>query len=394
MSKIYPLEALDLLVLQTFNPKKSDLSTLSENDLARIAENILKESQKIQIRIKNQIFVLRRKREIRLLVRKYHSSLVYLLDAVLQNSETAFGSTLLKVKDTIIDVLEELLSFLENRFSYYLSLDQRVPITYLIVAKKEMLLLIAAVRKRQLSSSEDKRNVEIVMMEVYNAIESSKAFKITYRQMIYMRELLSAVNNLTFTDGHYAYFSNLEEVLIALNFNCLLFINGLTDRIGNSVRSKVVTAEKLEELLSWYKKFSQFYMNEKMTFDAGFQNIRSALDNWFSFEIEYLQRQTIITDVRSKVPVIADKIKKVNKVECDLSVDQLGLILRAADEVRILKAKSMNLVFQTIVPHLSTPLKKDLSYQSMRSKSYNAEDRDKEIAILTLEKIIKKIRSY
>jgi hypothetical protein len=72
----------------------------------------------------------------------------------------------------------------------------------------------------------------------------------------------------------------------------------------------------------------------------------------------------------------------------------MGLILRATDESRILKARSMSHIFKTIVPHLSTPFKKDLSYQSVRSKSYNAEERDKEIAIQTLEKIIKKIRTY
>ena len=79
---------------------------------------------------------------------------------------------------------------------------------------------------------------------------------------------------------------------------------------------------------------------------------------------------------------------------CVLSTDQTALILRAADELKIIIAKSMNEVFKTIVPHLSTPYKENLSYDSMRSKSYAAETRDKEIAIQTLEKIIKKIKEY
>ena len=83
-----------------------------------------------------------------------------------------------------------------------------------------------------------------------------------------------------------------------------------------------------------------------------------------------------------------------NKITCLLSADQIALILRAGDESRILNAKSMSAVFKTIVPYLSTPYKTELSYHSVRSKSYNAEDKDKEIAIETLEKIIKKIKSY
>lgn len=47
-----------------------------------------------------------------------------------------------------------------------------------------------------------------------------------------------------------------------------------------------------------------------------------------------------------------------------------------------------------IVPHLSTPFKRDLSYHSVGSNFYTPEERDKEITIQTLERIIKKIKSY
>ena len=54
----------------------------------------------------------------------------------------------------------------------------------------------------------------------------------------------------------------------------------------------------------------------------------------------------------------------------------------------------MSLIFKTIVPYLSTPFKRNLSYQSVRSKSYNPEEKDKEFVIKTLEKIIKHIKDY
>jgi hypothetical protein len=84
----------------------------------------------------------------------------------------------------------------------------------------------------------------------------------------------------------------------------------------------------------------------------------------------------------------------MNKVLCKLSTDQTALILRASDELKILISKSMNHLFKTIVPFLSTPNKADLSYNAMRSKAYSAEERDKEIAIETLERMIKQIKEY
>jgi hypothetical protein len=98
--------------------------------------------------------------------------------------------------------------------------------------------------------------------------------------------------------------------------------------------------------------------------------------------IDRKQNQTALIDTKN------------DKVLCKLSTDQTALLLRASDELKILIAKSMNHVFKTIVPFLSTPNKADLSYDSMRSKSYVAEERDKKIVIETLERMIKQIKEY
>ncbi|HSV10119.1 MAG TPA: hypothetical protein VLI68_05080, partial [Hanamia sp.] len=76
------------------------------------------------------------------------------------------------------------------------------------------------------------------------------------------------------------------------------------------------------------------------------------------------------------------------------STDQIGIFLRAFDELKVLQARSMNEVFKTIVPHLSTPYKEELSYDSVRSKSYVAEERDKKIVIETLQQVIETIKRY
>jgi hypothetical protein len=82
------------------------------------------------------------------------------------------------------------------------------------------------------------------------------------------------------------------------------------------------------------------------------------------------------------------------KILCSLSVDQIGLILRAADDTKLIQAKSLNLVFKSIVPYLSTSNKTDISFDSMRSSTYHPEAPDKEKAIAALEKMITKINDY
>lgn len=80
------------------------------------------------------------------------------------------------------------------------------------------------------------------------------------------------------------------------------------------------------------------------------------------------------------------------KIICDLSIDQMGIILKAADDIKLIVSRSLSQVFRSIVPYLSTTNKAELSWDSMRSNSYHPEERDKDAAIAALEKLIRKIR--
>lgn len=82
------------------------------------------------------------------------------------------------------------------------------------------------------------------------------------------------------------------------------------------------------------------------------------------------------------------------KILCMLSVDQIGLILRAADDTRLIQSTSMSQVFKSIVPYLSTANKTDISFDSMRASTYHPETPDKEKAIAALERMIAKIKDY
>ena len=82
------------------------------------------------------------------------------------------------------------------------------------------------------------------------------------------------------------------------------------------------------------------------------------------------------------------------KVLCRLSVDQIAIILKAADDIKLVVTRSFSQVLKSIVPFLSTERFKDFSWKSARSSTYKMEDGDKTIAIETLEALIIKIKQY
>jgi len=398
MIKIYPLEWLDNLILQTLKPENITSTSISKHDLVLISADLSKESKKIQIQIKNEVFAIRKKRQIRLLVRKYHSSFIFLLDNIVENKNNRLfkNEGLAIIADLVITNLDGLLSFIEARFSNFLSLDHRVPLTYAIVSRNELQLKIKKLDSKKISLESDKSTLQIIINSLNEILLSNTGNKCTYRQLLYQKELLRRIEEFDFSKESVILFTSFDEMLIELNFNSPSYIHSITERLNIQLKIKSNLNDKINELLYFFKEVSQFHSTEKVSFDPFQKNIKESISNWFRHEIDYMQAQIKISgDCTAVIPALDEKDElKQNKIECILSSDQIGLILRASDESRIIRAKSMSQVFKTIIPHLSTPFKKDLSYQSVRSKSYNPEERDKEIAIEILEKIIIKIQSY
>lgn len=100
------------------------------------------------------------------------------------------------------------------------------------------------------------------------------------------------------------------------------------------------------------------------------------------------------TQTMAKEPTRFYSKKFPDKIKCNLTGNQIALILRAADESKFLEARSMRSVFKAVVPHLSNSRGRNLSYDSLRLKAYSITDKDKEIAIRKLNSLIKKIEKY
>jgi hypothetical protein len=163
------------------------------------------------------------------------------------------------------------------------------------------------------------------------------------------------------------------KILVGNYYSSLLF---LLDKITEINSSNELHRDNLKEVTTTLISC----LDELIIF------IESRFGNYLSSPFQNTERKAV-----GNISVINNP---QGKVLCKLSTDQTALILRASDELKILISKSMNHLFKTIVPFLSTPNKVNLSYDSMRSKAYVAEERDKAIAIETLERMIKQIKEY
>lgn len=402
MTQTYLLEWLDSVVTLNLNPKKNDVNQLTSLQCKALINKAVDETQLIQTRLTIQVFSLQREKHIKVLVKNYHSALINLWEQLIAINATMHlqRDEIREVLTVLLSSLDELLTFIESRFTRFLSLDSRIPASYLSTSNKKQKHRLDKLRSSLFFETQEKVLVDIVFNTLYCFASPKKKKKITFREILYQKLLIKELESLMHNYNKNEANMSLTDLLIYMNFNSQIFINYYTLKIINKIEEFEQMHDRMECLLFYFKEFNQITTIANVALYPNFQNLKKILRDWFEQEIIFQEKKQQLTITTSSAypvkkqpaPTIAEK--KSERVLCRLSTDQTALILRASGELDILISKSMNQLFKTIVPYLSTPNKDFLSYDSMRSKAYVAEDRDKEIAIDTLERMIKKIKEY
>jgi len=398
LEKNYTLEWLDFIINVTLNEGKTDVSTLTAKQLETIVAKAREEKDRHISFLKHQSFHLDSRRKIQLLIRQYHASLVMLLDQAYENTSRA-ESNLSILHDALVSIsssLDELLGFVENRFHEYLSLDERVPAAYLAQVKREMLERLELLRQELFVRVDNRALTDMVSQSLHYFIYDSEKRPISFREVFYKKDLLSGLEKISQQDDQQTLHRAVVELLVYLNFNSRSFMNYYTQKLAQKINAYGAVHEKMTELLLAYKEFNQMHRKPAVKLNPHHADLKKVLGNWFAQEITYLEKkhQWDVLPLQNQQQQ-APKIKTDPfKIMCFLSVDQVALALRAMDATRVVKAKSLNTVIQTIAPYLSTPRKEDISQESMRNKSYAFEEGDKAVVIRMLEGMVNWIKEY
>ncbi len=395
----YTLEWLDTLITVSLNPVKTDFNAIQPVNSIQLKSKIEGEKDKIKTFLKGMVFSLGDEKKIELLIKQYHSGLIILLDQALENHVKcpAKITELKQLTNDLIACVDELLSFIEVRFLDYLSLNERIPATYLWVTKKDLTQRLDKLKANFKTKASDIGIVDIVLNDLYAFIGCPRdEHSFIFRELFYIKEICKELEHLDITKCERNTYTCLDELLIYMNFNSKSYIDNLTQRLAEKINSCESISDKMEMLLFHFKEFRQKHRKPGIIFNSTYSDLNVDISNWFTQEIFYLEKKLHYAIVplkgHSEKPI--NKSSDVPKVLCILSVDQMAIVLRSVDDLKILMARSLNAVFKNIVPYLSTPYQENISYDSMRSKSYSIETRDKEIVIQTLEQMIKKIREY
>lgn len=295
--------------------------------------------------------------------------------------------------DIAAEVLGSMGSILENLESAYPGILG----PELALGKGSRLRKLPELRERFLQLREDIPKGEIgeafaqKVMD-FTQVDRKPSFPLTRRAVTYMEELLRRLGDWDplHQSGH---FSAMESFLVYVNFNskrCMdIILSRIRSRLGEECRG---ARETLLALLDIQRDFAQLHRKEDLWLNPGYLSVGRFVESFLESEINFCSG-AIRTRGEDGLPNGFRK-RNVNKLTCNLSADQIAIILRLLDEERVVDARSLSQVYSTIVPFLSTPDRPSLSPGSLRSKSYHPEERDLSKVIGTLQGLLERAGRY
>ncbi len=250
---------------------------------------------------------------------------------------------------------------------------------------------LANIRKKSAKYPHSRPVIEHVMDKMKKFIcERDDHQETDIRVIPYQLEIAYKLERIDWDDHNIGTFAPVDEVLIYMNYNSKTYIDMLQNWLAKRIEAPKDPFEQLKLLNLYVKDFSQLLRKPDVVLHPDFLGLSEVIGAWFEHESKFLEQEY---DLKKKV--IEDQpAEQTEKIKWTLSADQIALMIRAADDARMFAGKSMNAAFKKLIPHFSSLQKDVLSPSAVRSKSYNAEENDKEVVITLLQKMITRIKEY
>jgi hypothetical protein len=394
MKTTYIYEWLDNLINYELNPAFIHPFPMSDEASAQTINHLREEKQRLKTDLQHQFFGQRDEAQMGLMIRKYYEAMVGLINKAYAHRHhgLAFERNLVAVLDDTLVTLEELLDFLRMNYDPYLTPECHLPVTRALALKQEVMEKRELIEKKLHEAGNGEEVTQVVTGALDDFVERiNRGESISEREAGYHKAL---VKDIEAHEGQHTALSNcpsLHELLVYWNLNSKACIRYFTLGLDNIIKSSETVEGQLEFMRFQLKNIAQLPQVPDFIYNPAYPSLKQYFTDYLLNEIEYLETKKIGFVPNEAYDALHSQ-QVPFKVMSTLSTDQMGLILKAAHDLGILVSRSLSALFKTIVPFLSTKHKDDLSWQSMRSKSGSAEDRDKEIAIEVLEQIIDKIR--
>ena len=385
----YELEVLEQLIAEIVNQNQHVF--LDPEKEARWTTTLKHEVERVKRAFIKETFSLKKDKHIEMYIQHHQGAIIHLWDALPPNIEELSSINrqplqLLHVK------LGELLSFVEKHFSRYFDLAAKIPESYRSISAKDFTEKLPELIKK-LKDKGLKSSVINPMTESFKDFIENNQIKISFRRLIYLKELYNEILELSESHADPKEIDKLVcTVMIYMNYNSPKFLNHCAKIIKEAYQAKSTLAEQLEKLSHYLKLINQQQEKPGFSLKHSQKSLKVQLSEWVIEEIIFLERKHQLS-FGFKIDKTETVMQKGFKIVTESSVPQVAYFVRILMETGLIKNQSTIDVIRFFSTHISTSRVESISPDSFRSKFYNIEQTAKDAVKDDVLKLLNHIKN-
>ncbi len=339
------------------------------------------ESERIKRAFIKEAFGLKKEKHVELYIQYHQSAVVQLIDRITENMVAGEIEEIYKVTDEenranllklVYQRLEDLLTYIEKHFAKYFNQHAKCPESYRFIVHRELKEKLPDVRYALEKKGINKRLLTIVIYPLDNFIEGVRLEEVSYKKIIYLKELLTELEELA---GNRLTEERLDfKICLSLgylNFNPHKFFKYCVREITRIVQDQETLSKQIEKLAYLLKLVNQVQCKPGFVFNEKFRSIKDQLSDWIGEEIYFFEKRK---QLAINFPLNTDDpVQKDFKLKLNLSVPQLACFLRGLKDIGIIKNNNVLEVLRFIASIAQTKHTDSVSWESLRSKFYQAD---------------------
>ena len=347
------------------------------------------EVERIKQTLVQEVFSFEDERHLERYIQYHQQSLIQLMDkcALALNNLVPQGKEFYQI---FYSGFEDILTFIERHFTKYFDQDAKAPEGYIAISRKDAKVNLRKIQKLLAAKNADEKLVELVLYILRKIIDGSSSIGITYRKVLYSKEVQKELFKLTEKQIQGKELNEeLRQLMYYLNYNSTRVLTYHAHYITSLLDASEFRTEKIEKLSFELKKIIQAQVKPGISYNQNAPTLKSQLTDYINVELEYQERLQHLSNSPTDPP--SGNFLDGFKLKLEASVSQLAYLLKILIEMKIILNNNLSQLMAFLVRFIVTKKSENISIGSLRSKFYNVENGTKESVRSILVGMIKYI---
>ncbi|MEO7992600.1 MAG: hypothetical protein ABI663_23815 [Chryseolinea sp.] len=369
----YELEKLEHVVTNELLARGEKHVPITTDQLDSSKQVLRDETDRIKKKFVHEIYAFEDERHLERYIQLHQQELIRLMDqlAGVKHDGDNDDPNDHELYRHACRAVEELLTFIERHFTKYFDQDTKAPESYITLAGSDMVKTYGDLLDSLKTLNVDGHLIDLVLHPMKKFIESIPAGQITYRRIIYVKEIQKEIQRIIFSqkkdiplDDH------LRAELLYLNYNTIKYFRYYTNFIVAQLENVDSSSGRIERLSYFLKLVNQTQIKPGVGYNRTIHTLKEQLSEWIAEEVFYLEKMHKLNEKNAAGTALADDFK----LKTEMSVSQLAYLLRVFIETKIINNKNVSDLIRFFSRFFQTKRLESISYESFRVRYYNTEE--------------------